>query len=84
MTLGKNDLYLEKLKLSEKIDDLIKVCQGMDGTVKKLEEKVGIQNGRIAKLENDNSFLRGMGVVISLLVVPIFLYLLYSLINIKS
>lgn len=40
-------------------------------TVEKLDIKVGIQNGRISKIERWQAFLQGCGVVIVLLILPI-------------
>ena len=40
-------------------------------TVTKLDLKVGVQNGRIGKVERWQSFLQGCGLIVVLLIIPI-------------
>ena len=40
-------------------------------TVTKLDVKVGIQNGRIGKIERWQALLQGMGIILVLMVIPI-------------
>lgn len=55
-------------KIDEHHDDLVK-------TLEELNRKVGIQNGRVSKLEGWRGMLIGGGVVLSLIVIPALAFL---------
>ena len=61
-------LTLEKLKINERLDTLQKSVDALIVTVQK-------QNGRIGKLEDWRAYLLGIGTVLVILVVPIFLHM---------
>ena len=68
-------LLIESGKLHE-------IAKNTQKTVDELSIKVGIQNGRVGKLEKWQSFLYGIAVVLTLLVIPLALKYFPSLIQV--
>lgn len=58
-------------RLLVEIGGLKEMCKTTHETVSSLNTRVGIQNGRVGKLEKWQSYLMGMGTILVLLVVPI-------------
>lgn len=56
-------MFVELGKLQETARNTHEIVQNLD-------VKVGIQNGRVGKLENWKSFVLGMGCILTLLVIP--------------
>lgn len=57
------------------------ITESTNRTVSELSIKVGIQNGRVGKLEKWQSFLYGIATVLTLLVVPLALKYFPSMIE---
>jgi hypothetical protein len=55
------------------IGSLKEKCDRTNVTVESLNTRVGIQNGRVGKLEKWQSYLMGMGTILVLLVIPVVL-----------
>lgn len=60
------------------------MTESTNKTVSELSIKVGIQNGRVGKLEKWQSFLYGIATILTLLVVPLALKYFPSLIELLS
>lgn len=60
------------------------VTESTNKTVYELSEKVGIQNGRVGKLEKWQSFLYGIATILTLLVVPLALRYFPNMIELLS
>lgn len=60
------------------------VTDSTNKTVSELSEKVGIQNGRVGKLEKWQSFLYGIATILTLLVVPLALRYFPNMIELLS
>lgn len=63
--MSNNDFTLEKLKIAENLATNTEAIKNCTLILTKLEEKVGQQNGRIAKLENWRSYVLGGAGVLS-------------------
>lgn len=60
------------------------MTESTNKTVSELSIKVGIQNGRVGKLEKWQSFLYGIATILTLLVVPLALKYFPSLIELLT
>ena len=60
------------------------MTESTNKTVSELSIKVGIQNGRVGKLEKWQSFLYGIATILTLLVIPLALKYFPSLIELLS
>lgn len=58
-------------RLLVEMGSIKEMCKTTHETVESLNNRVGIQNGRVGKLEKWQSYLMGMGTILILLVVPI-------------
>ncbi len=60
------------------------VTESTNKTVYELSEKVGIQNGRVGKLEKWQSFLYGIATILTLVVIPLALKYFQTMIEVLA
>lgn len=63
------------------IGELKQTAKDTHDKVDALNIKVGIQNGRVGRLENWKSFVLGMGAILTLLVIPMAMKYFPEIIN---